>query len=372
MTREEKKLEFYDLVKENIADYLPQEKIENVSITQVLKNNDTELTAVVINSKNGAAVPSIYINHMAEKYADGANPHELLEKIAKIYRDNCGIKFNVEEISDFEKVKHCITTKLVNTKLNQKLLSTTPHVEVGDMAVILRLQLDESKFPAGNGSITVNDNILQLWGTTFENVMPYAVENDINYKQPILRTWEEIFKNRNLLTKTDEEAAFLPDARVEELEMYILTTTGNMDGANLMCHPELMEEIATFLDGDYIVIPSSIHECIIVPCEKGMDLEDFREIMADVNEKSLSPEEVLNDHPFLYDREEKQLYYEKDGEKCIVDLTAFGLAHAKERQKELEREPEKEGIGAKLKAGQEKAKTENTGKDVPRQKEKTL
>ena len=372
MTREEKKLEFYDLVKDTIATYIPEAEIDDIQIVHNLKNNDTEHTAVVIKEANTNITPTIYLDQMAEEYADGRNPHELMEKIANVYQINRKPNLDISFIQDFENVKHHITTKIISSKLNQKLLAHTPHETVGDMAAILRIQIDEECLRDGSASITVKQELLDVWGVSFEKAMSYAVENDILYKKPILRPVEEILLQMHAVREQVSDAQFLPENKAVDFPMYLLTTSDKIDGANIMCHPELLDETAAFLDSSFVIITSSVHECIIVPYDKETDLELFRKMIIEVNQNELSPEEVLNDHPFVYDKDERQLYYEMDGEKRFVDLTVFSQEHAKEKQSEVEKGAFKEGIGAKLKAGQEKAKAENTGKAVTKQNQTVL
>jgi hypothetical protein len=71
--------------------------------------------------------------------------------------------------------------------------------------------------------------------------------------------------------------------------------------------------IGEMLKEDYFVLPSSIHEVIVVPESKGLDAEEMCKMVKEINETQVAPEEVLSDHAYFYRRKERQLMFQKPG-----------------------------------------------------------
>lgn len=82
--------------------------------------------------------------------------------------------------------------------------------------------------------------------------------------------------------------------------MYVLTNMTSCNGAGAMFCAELLEKIQTKLDCDYFLLPSSIHEVIIVPDEGGYDREELNVMVQTINASEVDPKDRLADHAFYY------------------------------------------------------------------------
>ena len=69
-----------------------------------------------------------------------------------------------------------------------------------------------------------------------------------------------------------------------------------------MAYPHVLEMIGGILQSDYYVLPSSVHEVVIVPASAGVGCRDMDEMVAEVNRTQVAPEEVLSDRAYYYDR----------------------------------------------------------------------
>ena len=72
-------------------------------------------------------------------------------------------------------------------------------------------------------------------------------------------------------------------------------------------YPHVLDMIGEMLKEDYFVLPSSIHEVIVVPESKGLDTEEMNEMVNEINETQVAPEEVLSSHAYYYERKGGQL-----------------------------------------------------------------
>ena len=68
-----------------------------------------------------------------------------------------------------------------------------------------------------------------------------------------------------------------------------------------------MDEIAEKLGGDFIVLPSSVHETIVLPINEDMDPKELEGMVQQINAGVVSDEDKLSDHVFQYDSESHEL-----------------------------------------------------------------
>ena len=61
------------------------------------------------------------------------------------------------------------------------------------------------------------------------------------------------------------------------------------------------------LGADYYVLPSSVHEVMIVPDDGGFDSGELEEMVREINATQVAPEEVLSDHIYYYNCGEGRL-----------------------------------------------------------------
>lgn len=85
------------------------------------------------------------------------------------------------------------------------------------------------------------------------------------------------------------------------------SNTQNVNGAAEILNQKAMDEIAEKLGGDFIVLPSSVHETIILPIDQGMDSNELEGMVQQINAGVVSDEDKLSDHVFQYDSESHEL-----------------------------------------------------------------
>lgn len=362
------KQEFINYLEDNIVNFLSDRISDEsvLSIQEVVKGNDQKLTGVSIHEPGNNISPTIYIDEMVEEYRNGADLDVLMARIADVYMDHRNpehINFDVSKVTDFENVKEMLVTKVVNSELSSEFLSNVPHKEFGDLSVFCQIRLDELA-DGSVASITVKDDILEKWDVSFDEVMEIATSNDVTITEPKLVPMQALITGMMYGDEYEQEG-FLPPKEEEPIPMFVLQTSDKYNGAKLLNQPELMEQIAEFLDSDFIVLPSSIHEAIIIPCaENSFSMMELGQMVQDVNGSEVKPEEILSDHAYMYSKAEKVLTFEKDGEQVTMKFT-------KEVKKALE-EPKKEGIKAKLKEGIDKSKAQDSKPKTPKKEKEEV
>lgn len=85
-----------------------------------------------------------------------------------------------------------------------------------------------------------------------------------------------------------------------EPSMYVISNKSLLYGSCAMIDKEFLRELGGKF-GSFIILPSSVHELIILPCDEAeCDLEECSEMVKEVNETLLSTEDILSDHAYFY------------------------------------------------------------------------
>lgn len=312
------------IVKEKLAD-------GKVVLRRVRKNNNVKMTAISIIREGEKAMPTIYLKDYYKMYMDGASIEEICFEIYDVYEE--GIQhFNkyidVERLLNFEKVKDKIFYKIINYEMNKEMLKEHPHFRFLDMAIVFYVMIES--FRDGQATAMINNVHLHKWDVSEEDIKGIALINTWKKYPPVIRKMEEIVSELILDDILDDEDWIEEDTcyggytydeirdRIREevdhvkefkdMDMYILTNKIRSNGAVCITYPEVLRNFAEKIDDDFYVIPSSIHEVILVP-KKHWEKEKFDEMVVEVNGSELDPVEILSNHAYLYRRDTGELEY---------------------------------------------------------------
>ena len=67
-----------------------------------------------------------------------------------------------------------------------------------------------------------------------------------------------------------------------------------------MIYDDIMDKFLENSDYGVYIIPSSVHEVILIPDNDNMNKNDLNRIIKTVNDESLESVEVLSDHAYYY------------------------------------------------------------------------
>lgn len=296
--------EFQEYIKSNVKDYLPESyKDADIQFRDVVKNNDVHLTGVMIKRENETVTPNIYINELYEKYSSGMNLDEIVGDIAdlRIEHDPPEEAQSIGSIfTNYEMVKQRLEIHLCDMELNRDKLKNQVYTEQGDFAATYHIKIGGDEMLRGSAAVT--PNLLKRWGITKEQLCEdslqakYSKEAVFTYIEEIVA--EKMFglKATNLLDKQND----IIDSS-EGVSLYCLTNEKNKYGASMILREDVMGKVSKLMGGDFYILPSSIHETLIVPTTTEMTLEDMSIMVQDVNKEAVEPEDKLSDKVQFYD-----------------------------------------------------------------------
>ena len=268
----------------------------DVTVNKVTKNNDLVLDGLVIKATDTNIAPTIYLNGYYERYEDGAMElSDVVESIIDTYSRHNSVTFDVSTFTDFDAVKNRICYKLVNTASNKKLLEDVPHRELFDLSIVYYVVV--SVEANVTGSIIIHNNHIELWDITENDLYEFASDNT---KRLLPAGIKSMFD-------TLSEMVDMEDLPNTDDFMYVLTNKEKMQGASTILYPDVLSTFAEKKNTNLWLLPSSIHEWIIICDDGNMNRETLSEMIQEVNSTQLAVDEILSDHPYYYNRTTKVL-----------------------------------------------------------------
>lgn len=286
---------FIEKLISKLKEELPSEHI--IKCTKITKNNGTESTSIIIKSSTATIYPSIYIDDFFNDYKNGRPIKDIADDILCFYQKQSISDFDIYQFTDFNHVKDKIYFQLINTEKNADLLKDVPNVPYLDFSIIFRVSVNAGPFQ--EGSFIIHHTHLSMWGVSLHDIYTAAMENT-----PKLFPWE-IKSMANLLTQL-APCLFQEDFSPYDSTMHVLTNTKKINGCSCILYPNVLSDFADKLGCDLYILPSSIHEAILLPYEKESPSK-LSEIVKDVNASIVRAEDFLSDNVYHYCRKTKQL-----------------------------------------------------------------
>lgn len=249
-------------------------KNAGISAEQVTVNkNGIERIGIMLGE--GKIRPTLYPDleslHTVEDISDCAM------RLIKMYKEHKApndIENVTEMFKNWDIAKNYIVPCLM--KANDDIRVTTPYL---DLNVYYRFVYKEV-------SIVINKEHLKFYGISVEQLHKVAVDN--LRKQITVRHMIDVLK----------EMGDVPSDLLGNVNMYVVSVESNQYGAAALLFPDVFSTIKSKMGKDIMIIPSSIHELIVVPKD---DESEINKMIVEVNRTTVSADEVLNDHVYFLD-----------------------------------------------------------------------
>ncbi|MCR4617741.1 MAG: DUF5688 family protein [Lachnospiraceae bacterium] len=217
-----------------------------------------------------------------------------------------------EQLCNYEYVKNRLFLSIVNTDKNVELLKNVPHFEICDLSVVYRIKVEtDNVLPGGIGSVVVRTDMLNKWGVSEQELKADALRSTgvVNPAQisDMADIIPEMLRNQFGHNIPEELIGDIPKD-----VMFVATTESSLFGAAAIAYPGNLEKIAGYVNDSFWVIPSSIHECIILPDRAGIDPEFAGSLVPRVNAECVKPNEVLSESLYHYHWEHGLLEIKED------------------------------------------------------------
>lgn len=278
-----------------------------ITIRKADKNNGVTYTGLNVGRDIADISPLIYLDSQFNDFKNGKTTiPEVVDYVVK----NGKIKtrqVDMRRFLNYEEIADSIVYRLINTGRNKKLLEDLPYIEFMDLSIVFQCILEEDA--CGTASILIHNVHLKLWDVTVNDLLCAAEKNTPLLRGYELKSMTDVLREIKE-SEPSEEVDY--DAYMEEIinsvPMYVLSSRNRIDGAACILYPTLLADICDSLQSSFYIIPSSIHEVLVLPSDSTDESAKIREMIKEINDTQVSAEEILSYSLYFYNRDGNRLY----------------------------------------------------------------
>ena len=293
-------MEFSNEIVENLSAYTGDHR--QISIREIRKNNGIILHGLLWQREKNNCSPTIYLENFYQKYQSGMEMTKIMMELIHAFEDYTpDHMIDMSFFTEYTHAKDKILLKLINYERNYSMLMDMPHIRYQDLAIVFYCRVQE----VDGGMIMIHNNHMKMWQVTEQELYDRAIVNTPKLCPVCLSNLRSTVEE---MLGEEEKASDL-DGTAGEDEMQVLTNQSKIFGAVSILYPDVLQNIAERIQRNLYVLPSSVHEVILLPertGEKGTE-ESLAEIVKDVNSTVVDTEDILADSVYYYDRVKKSL-----------------------------------------------------------------
>lgn len=262
-----------------------------VNIRRVSKNNGMEQMGISVCRKGAKAAPIIYLDEFYAEMED-EDIQDAAKKAVELYRCKESLPASVamagEQCCDFNNVRDRVCFKLINTKRNERLLERIPNMPYLDLSIVFYLFLGDE----GDGIITamIYNEHLAIWDVDVQRLYGIALDNMQRIQPAVIRNVNELL------------FGITEDVGDEGMPFHILTAESGMNGAACMLYPRILAGFSEKRGKDIFILPSSLHEVLLLEDTGEEDCGALMELVKHVNATEVPAEDVLSGSVYKYER----------------------------------------------------------------------
>ena len=353
MDFEQFKEELAAKIKENLDSRYGMET--SVDVRTVEKMNES-YEAITVKPEGSIIGVNLNANELFKEYEQGKSIDCIASTAAEFANRSLhsGPDFDIDSFNDYSKMKEKLTMEVVSSERNADLLQKVPHKDIEDMSVVYRFELTQTD--EGRTSVLVTNRMIEQYGITAEQLHEDALANAPEFKPLVIETMAEVLARQMGIEDVSKEIGL--DDIPKENRIYVASVEGYVNGAGALAYQDFMEKAAERANGSFFILPSSIHELLIIPDTGKHDLHDLESMVREVNATTVDPSEQLTDNVYHYDAKDKifelgEKFVERQSTKEVKKSLS---AEIKAKKEEIAKAPKKEAPGKEPKAKEGKVK----------------
>lgn len=244
----------------------------------------------------------LYLSEYYEAFQQGASWEAILQEAAH----GCSRAMEQQkafagsmQAEAFDPAAHPIALQLVNRNRNRRLLQEVPCRMFGDFAMVYRICVPAE--PGSQASILLDKRMQQRLSLLPEALHEQAVRQSQELLEPTFSPLMGLAMGQSarLLSESPSEAC--------SPEPYVLSNTKVWNGAAALLYPGVPEQLEERMGAGYYLLPSSIHEWMVLPRDCGLTEREMQELVRSANQDAVAAEEFLGDRAYQYDRRQQRL-----------------------------------------------------------------
>lgn len=286
--------EFVTAVIDEVSTLFPQDS--TIHMEKLQKNNGVTQDALLIRLPGRSICPTIYLVPFYDDYIQGQSIKSIAQSIHDYYFEYLPDKApNLDDLLDFDKSRQRLTFSLINYNTNVDRLKDIACVRKLDFAMIFLIDVEIEGI---QGTFTLTNEYLRLWNKSPYDLEEIAIENTPKLRPARFFSIASVLRRKFI--ELPPEISFDPDNDLAPF--YVLSNDAMTRGAACIYYPDVLSDFAKKIDDDIYIIPSSIHEVLILPSSFVDDSYALKQIIEIVNKNELDPTDILSNNLYYYSR----------------------------------------------------------------------
>lgn len=296
--------DFMEKVKNSVIEKLGKEY--QVTVCKSDKNNGVVCTGLRVQKNDCSVAPLIYLDEHFRQYKNGNTTLSSIVKYVVKQSRKKSPCVDIQQYLIYENIRKNVVYRLVNTESNRDLLEDIPHLEFLDLSIIFRCTVAQEDI--GPASILIHNVHMKLWDITIQELYQDAVMNTPRLEEYEIKSMTEVM--REIMTEENSDGSD-QDACMEEfsdsMPLYVLSNKNRIEGAGCMLYPDLMKDFSDTIGSSFYIIPSSVHESLLLPPKEDVQGGEIRNMIKEINDTQVSIEERLSYSLYYYDKDEGRI-----------------------------------------------------------------
>lgn len=312
----------YEEFQEHLTSLL-QEKLDTgcrLRIQKVPKNNGVILNGLTVTVGGQTAAPLICLERYYEKFQAGRPLDALAEEIlGELRKDSDILHIDFSMLNDFEKIKDRIIFRLINTHANQALLQDVPSVPFQDLSAVFYLFLENG--PDGQMTALIARRHQRMWDVSTPTLFHLAERNTPRLLPPDLKSMSAVMDD----IAREQMGHNYREGIIDELlpgrgsvQLFVLSNTSGLHGASAVLYPGVLKNFAKHLGKSLVILPSSIHEVLLLPYDDSIVFSELSDMVAEINQAAVAAEDRLSDHVYYYSPDDGTMIIASDTTTAFV------------------------------------------------------
>ncbi len=296
--------EFKNNLMELVSKEVEDRGLEDISLKLTTVESPDGMTDRLMVSVGESKMSMAFrLKEIYQNVEDGENIDHAVFKMVNTIEENISVVKNKEQdvksfITDYEKVKDNTYLRLIPG--DSPILKSTPHKMIEDMALVVNIHLDSISDDNGRSCVVVSRPLMEMYGIDeaklFADAEKNSLENEPIVFKPLIDMVKDLINSENI-----------PDPEDVGIVTYIATNASGFQGAAVAGYPDFCEKAAETMGGSFYMLPSSVHEFILIKDDGKAKAKDLNKMIRNVNETVLEPRDVLAAQCYHYDAKAKVL-----------------------------------------------------------------
>lgn len=288
--------EFLELCRDKAEEMFGEDV--TAEVCSAVKNNGVELLGLLLKKEGEKLAPNFYLQHQYYRWCNEiAELDEIMLELRIAYEEELKKNGKIADSLHFvwENMKESVYVRLVGRDRNELLLKTIPYDEYLDMALIYHYVIPVTEETQGVLILT-NEHLKKL-GITQEELKRAAFENTRRDMPAVLLQMGDVVE------QLAKRCGIPIPWRAPNGFLYVLSNKKGSFGAVTMLFTEVLERFSNEIGGGFYILPSSVHEVLLVPDETTLTTDIFSDMVRRINAEHVEETEVLTDSIYYYDKE---------------------------------------------------------------------